>query len=91
MIKEQSTKTATSRLPLFTPISSSSPTLCFLSPFLFSGRDEQRLLNAAAMFLEVVQKRDFPEFLTTYLNLDHTFLSAQDQGGSTGSTPRAKL
>ncbi|XP_046876415.1 malate synthase-like [Hypomesus transpacificus] len=53
--------------------------------------DEQRLLNAAAMFLEVVQKRDFPEFLTTYLNLDHTFLSAQDQGGSTGSTPRAKL
>ena len=29
------------------------------------------------MFLEVVQKNDFPEFLTTYLNLDHTFLSSQ--------------
>uniref|UniRef100_UPI00398F0348 malate synthase-like isoform X2 n=1 Tax=Pristiophorus japonicus TaxID=55135 RepID=UPI00398F0348 len=31
---------------------------------------------ASEMFLEIVQKQDFPEFLTTYLNLDHTFLSA---------------
>ncbi|KAL2077736.1 hypothetical protein ACEWY4_027240 [Coilia grayii] len=42
-------------------------------------RDEQRLATAAAMFLEVVQRSDFPEFLTTYLNLDHTFLSSQGQ------------
>ncbi|KAG7273611.1 hypothetical protein CRUP_011040 [Coryphaenoides rupestris] len=40
-------------------------------------RDEERLQAAAEMFLEVVLKRDFPEFLTTYLNLDHTFLSSQ--------------
>ncbi|XP_012689839.1 malate synthase-like [Clupea harengus] len=40
-------------------------------------RDQQRLDTAASMFLEVVQKNDFPEFLTTYLNLDHTFLSSQ--------------
>ncbi|KAK6493771.1 malate synthase-like isoform X1 [Huso huso] len=37
---------------------------------------KQRLATATAMFLEVVQKRDFPEFFTTYLNLDHTFLSS---------------
>ncbi|XP_063046585.1 malate synthase-like [Engraulis encrasicolus] len=42
-------------------------------------RDEQRLATAVSMFLEVVQKSDFPEFLTTYLNLDHTFLSSQSQ------------
>ncbi|KAJ3587440.1 hypothetical protein NHX12_011037 [Muraenolepis orangiensis] len=42
-------------------------------------RDEERLQTAAEMFLEVVLKRDFPEFLTTYLNLDHTFLSSQAQ------------
>uniref|UniRef100_A0AAZ3P7R8 malate synthase n=1 Tax=Oncorhynchus tshawytscha TaxID=74940 RepID=A0AAZ3P7R8_ONCTS len=57
-------------------------------------REEQRLLTAAAMFLEVVQKRDFPEFLTTYLNLDHTFLSSQakrHEGGAAGDMPRPKL
>ncbi|XP_048826452.1 malate synthase-like [Brienomyrus brachyistius] len=42
----------------------------------FRGRET--LLTAAHMFLEVVQRRDFPEFLTTYLNLDHMFLSSQD-------------
>ena len=44
---------------------------------------EQRLQTAAEMFLEVVLKRDFPEFLTSYLNLDHTFLSSQreDEAG----------
>ncbi|XP_017547504.1 malate synthase-like [Pygocentrus nattereri] len=40
-------------------------------------RDEERLATALSMFLEVVQKSDFPEFLTTYLYLDHTFLSSQ--------------
>ncbi|XP_067850156.1 malate synthase-like isoform X1 [Heptranchias perlo] len=35
-----------------------------------------QLAVASEMFLEIVQKRDFPEFLTTYLNLEHTFLSA---------------
>ncbi|XP_064874698.1 malate synthase-like isoform X3 [Oncorhynchus nerka] len=57
-------------------------------------REEQRLLTAAAMFLEVVQKRDFPEFLTTYLNLDHTFLNSQakrHEGGAVGDLPRPKL
>ncbi|XP_020390325.1 malate synthase-like [Rhincodon typus] len=37
---------------------------------------KRRLTVASEMFLEIVQKRDFPEFLTTYLNLEHTFLSA---------------
>uniref|UniRef100_A0A8C9VGU3 malate synthase n=1 Tax=Scleropages formosus TaxID=113540 RepID=A0A8C9VGU3_SCLFO len=37
-------------------------------------RERRTLLTSARMFLEVVQKSDFPEFLTTYLNLDHTFL-----------------
>ncbi|KAG9272263.1 hypothetical protein AMEX_G13231 [Astyanax mexicanus] len=40
-------------------------------------RDEERLTTAMSIFLEVVQKSDFPEFLTTYLYLDHTFLSSQ--------------
>ncbi|KAM6953774.1 malate synthase-like [Aplochiton taeniatus] len=43
-------------------------------------RAEQKLLTAATIFLEVVQKREFPEFITTYLNLDHTFLSSQTPG-----------
>ncbi|XP_072519289.1 malate synthase-like, partial [Salminus brasiliensis] len=40
-------------------------------------RDEERLTTAMSIFLEVVQKSHFPEFLTTYLYLDHTFLSSQ--------------
>uniref|UniRef100_A0A9J8BP92 malate synthase n=1 Tax=Cyprinus carpio carpio TaxID=630221 RepID=A0A9J8BP92_CYPCA len=40
-------------------------------------RDKQRLMTAVSMFLETVLKNDFPEFLTTYLNLDHTFHSSQ--------------
>ncbi|TRY54737.1 hypothetical protein DNTS_031263 [Danionella cerebrum] len=44
-----------------------------------SHRDKQRLLTALSMFLEIVQKNNFPEFITTYLNLDHTFLSSQSQ------------
>uniref|UniRef100_A0A4W6E218 malate synthase n=1 Tax=Lates calcarifer TaxID=8187 RepID=A0A4W6E218_LATCA len=40
-------------------------------------RAKQGLHTAADMFLEVVLKRDFPEFITTYLNQDHTFLSSQ--------------
>ncbi|XP_066576225.1 malate synthase-like [Amia ocellicauda] len=40
---------------------------------------EHRLHTASAMFLEVVQKYEFPEFITTYLNLDHTFLNATAQ------------
>lgn len=43
-------------------------------------RNKQRLHTAADMFLEVVLKRDFPEFITTYLNQDHTFLSSQNSG-----------
>ncbi|KAM8940016.1 uncharacterized protein RCH25_000156 isoform 2-T2 [Pelodytes ibericus] len=39
-----------------------------------SEREKQRLHSAAEIFLEVVQKRDFPEFITTYLHLEHTFL-----------------
>lgn len=40
-------------------------------------KDRERLHTAAEIFEEVVMKREFPEFLTTYLNLDHTFLSYQ--------------
>ncbi|KAM9469831.1 malate synthase-like [Clarias gariepinus] len=58
-----------------------------------SQRDEERLLTAASMFLELVQKSDFPEFLTTYLYLDHTFLNAQLQheDGGMDSSHRARL
>ncbi|XP_069487188.1 malate synthase-like [Ambystoma mexicanum] len=42
-----------------------------------SDRDNRRLRTAAEMFLEVVQKRDFPEFITTYLNQEHTFLQGR--------------
>lgn len=56
-------------------------------------RDEARLTAAVSMFLELVQKSDFPEFLTTYLYLDHTFLSAQGQHEETGTerSHRARL
>ncbi|KAG7328881.1 hypothetical protein KOW79_007055 [Hemibagrus wyckioides] len=55
--------------------------------------DEERLITAVSMFLELVQKNDFPEFLTTYLYLDHTFLSSQDQheDRETDRSHRAKL
>ncbi|XP_031729126.1 malate synthase-like [Anarrhichthys ocellatus] len=43
-----------------------------------SVRAKQRLHTAADMFLEVVLKRDFPDFITTYLIQDHTFLSSQN-------------
>uniref|UniRef100_A0A3Q3IA24 malate synthase n=1 Tax=Monopterus albus TaxID=43700 RepID=A0A3Q3IA24_MONAL len=43
-------------------------------------RAKQILQTAADMFLEVVLKRDFPEFITSYLNQDHTFLSSQNTG-----------
>jgi len=56
-------------------------------------RDRERLMTAVSMFLEIVQKNDFPEFITTYLNLDHTFLSSQSQheNGSTDAVPKARL
>ena len=44
-----------------------------------SERDRARLYKAARMFEEIVTKRDFPEFITTYLNLDHTFLDCHSQ------------
>lgn len=37
----------------------------------------ERLAIAGEIFEEVVTKRDFPEFLTTYLNQDHTFRAHQ--------------
>ncbi|MCJ8733760.1 hypothetical protein PDJAM_G00227280 [Pangasius djambal] len=56
-------------------------------------RDEERLVTAVSMFLELVQKSDFPEFLTTYLYLDHTFLSSQCQHEERGMdrSHRARL
>ncbi|KAK3535590.1 hypothetical protein QTP70_017123 [Hemibagrus guttatus] len=56
-------------------------------------RDGERLITAVSMFLELVQKNDFPEFLTTYLYLDHTFLSSQGQheDRETDRSHRAKL
>uniref|UniRef100_A0A671R802 malate synthase n=1 Tax=Sinocyclocheilus anshuiensis TaxID=1608454 RepID=A0A671R802_9TELE len=58
-----------------------------------TSRDKQRLMTAVSMFLEIVQKNDFPEFLTTYLNLDHTFLSSQSQheNRQTDAAPKARL
>ncbi|XP_019218308.1 malate synthase-like [Oreochromis niloticus] len=47
-----------------------------LSPHCGSVR--QRLHTAAKMFQEVIAKRHFPDFITTYLNQDHTFLSSQN-------------
>ncbi|KAG7166286.1 Malate synthase-like [Homarus americanus] len=44
-----------------------------------SDEDKERLRVASEIFEEVVTKREFPEFLTTYLNLDHTFLSYQNK------------
>ncbi|XP_028816257.1 malate synthase-like isoform X2 [Denticeps clupeoides] len=55
-----------------------------------NARDEQRLHTATSMFLEVVEKSDFPEFLTTYLNLDHTFLSSQSQHQRTNQRGQLK-
>ncbi|XP_054648273.1 malate synthase-like isoform X2 [Dunckerocampus dactyliophorus] len=43
-----------------------------------SARVKLRFQTAADMFLEVVLRRDFPEFITSFLNQDHTFLSSQD-------------
>lgn len=42
-------------------------------------RAKQRLHAAALMFLEVVLKRDFPAFITTYLSEEHTFASAHQR------------
>ncbi|XP_070554000.1 malate synthase-like [Ptychodera flava] len=36
--------------------------------------DRKHLRTASEIFLEIVAKRDFPEFITTYLNLEHAFL-----------------
>uniref|UniRef100_G3Q7Q4 malate synthase n=1 Tax=Gasterosteus aculeatus aculeatus TaxID=481459 RepID=G3Q7Q4_GASAC len=65
-----------------------------LKALCHSVRAEQRLHTAADMFLEVVLKRDFPEFITTYLIQDHTFLSSQHtEQMETQNTdlPQAKL
>ncbi|KAK1904729.1 Malate synthase [Dissostichus eleginoides] len=62
--------------------------------YTLNSVDKRRLLTAADMFLEVVLKRDFPEFITTYLNQDHTFLSSQNTGqveAIGGEIPRPKL
>nr|XP_033488413.1 malate synthase-like isoform X2 [Epinephelus lanceolatus] len=55
---------------------------------------KQRLHTAADIFLEVVLKRDFPEFITTYLNQEHTFLSSQRAGqveAHDEDTPQSKM
>lgn len=49
-------------------------------PASLCSRAKQVLHRAADMFLEVVYKKNFPEFITTYLNEDHTFLSSQRCG-----------
>ncbi|XP_076005352.1 malate synthase-like [Genypterus blacodes] len=51
-----------------------------LSSVGHSVRTKQQLQTAVDMFLEVVQKRNYPEFITTYLSQDHTFLSSQNKG-----------
>ncbi|XP_061582409.1 malate synthase-like [Cololabis saira] len=56
-----------------------------------SARTEQTLDTAADMFLEVVLKRRFPEFITSYLSQDHTFLNAQRAGQEETRPQPAKL
>uniref|UniRef100_A0A3P8ULV2 malate synthase n=1 Tax=Cynoglossus semilaevis TaxID=244447 RepID=A0A3P8ULV2_CYNSE len=56
--------------------------LCLCVTIFF--RDKQRLQTAAQMFLEVVLMRRFPEFITTYLSQDHTFLSCTGQAMALG-------
>lgn len=46
-----------------------------LSIFCQTEGAKLQLHTAADMFLEVVLKREFPEFITTYLSQDHTFLN----------------
>ncbi|KAJ8015632.1 hypothetical protein DPEC_G00028120 [Dallia pectoralis] len=57
-------------------------------------REERRLATAGSMFLEVVGHREFPEFITTYLYLDHTFIASQyhrQEVGEAWNIPRPKL
>ncbi|XP_068180987.1 malate synthase-like [Antennarius striatus] len=56
-----------------------------------SVRATRRLHTAAHLFLEVVLRRDFPEFITTYLHLDHTFLSCHSPGPGEADEHLAKL
>lgn len=56
-----------------------------LSGFYQSAREKWRLHTAADMVLEVVLKRDFPEFITTYLSQDHTFVSSHSGGRTVDS------
>ncbi|XP_037531348.1 malate synthase-like [Nematolebias whitei] len=58
-----------------------------LRPFCHSVGSKRRLYTAADMFLEVVLKRHFPEFITSYLNQDHTFLSSQNSAEDTSLDP----
>lgn len=51
----------------------------YLYTLMWFNRDKERLHTAADMFLEVVLKRDFPAFITTYLNEEHTFLIAHQR------------
>jgi len=48
--------------------------------------DRCHLVTAAGIFEEVVTKRDFPEFITTYLYEEHAFLMEQAnmESGITG-------
>lgn len=41
--------------------------------------NRQKLKAAAGIFMEIVTKREFPEFITTYLNDSYTFWSFQKQ------------
>ncbi|XP_027713355.1 malate synthase-like isoform X1 [Vombatus ursinus] len=54
--------------------------------YCLSERAKQLLHTATEIFLEIVQKKDFPEFITTYLNLDHTFLVSSSYNHSFHST-----
>lgn len=66
--------------------------LCVSLSIFLSAK--QKLSTAAGMFLEVVLRRDFPEFITTYLNQDHTFLCSLSCGQAEAldkDTHRSKL
>lgn len=54
----------------------------------FCYRSKQNLKTSSEMFLEVVLKRDFPAFITTYIYEDHTFLNTHTKQTE---APRSKL
>ena len=49
-------------------------------PYFEPSEKNKHLLNRAAdVFMEIVTKREFPDFITTYLNDSHIFWAVQKE------------